>query len=160
MHVCAGGEYEERAPLSRGILALIAVGGGVLITAVLLSLAGAVQLPPGVAVGGAAVLLLALGSFASMRFRLTESELEARMFPVSYRVRYGDIERVELGEVPWYAGWGLRVLGRKLAFVSRHGKAVWIKRRGDGVFREVIVTPREPERFAEMLMRRVRGEKA
>ncbi len=139
--------HEEGAPLGRGVKALLLIlAGGAVVAATLLPSADARILAP---LGAA--LLLAAGAFATMRFRLTEEGLEARMLPVIYRVGYGEIEGVELTEVPWYAGWGLRLMpGRKLAFVSRYGRAVRV-RKSRGMFREVLMTPEEPERFAERL---------
>ena len=88
-----------------------------------------------------------------MSFRVGEDSLEARMPPVVYRVKFRDIEGVEVVSLPWYIGWGLRVMGRRLAFVSRRGRAVSIKKRR-GFFRELVLTVQNPERFAETVKSR------
>ncbi len=153
----SGMKYEERAPISRGVVALLLAGVSAALLGTLLSLAGVLEAPPVPLAGAAFLLGLAAASFAGMRFRAGSEHVEAWMFPVRYRVGYGEVEGVDVVELPWYWGWGLRVLGRRLAFVSRHGRAVRIRKR-QGVFRELLLTVREPERFAELVRLRAHAK--
>jgi hypothetical protein len=94
------------------------------------------------------VLVLALWSFFNMSFSITEEGVVARMPPFRHRVPFSNIKEVKrIEKIPWWVGWGLRVWGRRLAFVSRHAEAVAIVKK-HGFFRELVLTTRHPEDFA------------
>lgn len=94
---------------------------------------------------------LAMWSFFSMKFRITDSSVEAVMPPFRYRIQFFEIDSVTtIGKIPWYIGWGLRIWGRGLAFVSMHKKAVVIEKKS-GVFRRLILTTQNPNEFAGRL---------
>ena len=52
--------------------------------------------------------------------------------------------------IPWYAGWGLRMWGRRLAFISMRKSALLIEKK-KGFFRKLILTTQNPEDFIKRL---------
>ncbi|AKB24540.1 hypothetical protein MSMTP_1071 [Methanosarcina sp. MTP4] len=67
--------------------------------------------------------------------------------PFKYHIPFSEIRSVELmGKFPWYTGWGLRIQGRKLLFVGKHGRSVVITKE-TGFFRTVALVPENPEEF-------------
>ncbi len=68
------------------------------------------------------------------------------MAPFTYRVKFGEIEYVKIKDVPWYVGWGMRIWGRRIAFLSTHKPSVHIKKKG-GIFRTFVLSARAPEEF-------------
>jgi hypothetical protein len=88
-------------------------------------------------------------SFFNMKFRITTDSVEAVMPPFKYRVPFSNIEEVRtIDNIPWYVGWGLRLWGRGLAFVSMHKSAVEIKKKS-GLFRRLVLTTQNPEEFVK-----------
>lgn len=86
-------------------------------------------------------------SFLGMKFRITDKSVEAVMPPFVYSVPFSEITGMRTIEnIPWHAGWGLRVWGDRLAFVSRQKSAVEIG-KGCGFFKQVLLTTRDPEEF-------------
>ncbi len=101
------------------------------------------------------VIAFAMWSFFSMRFRITGNGVEAIMPPINYRVQFTEIKEVKMiKKIPWYVGWGLRLWGRKLAFVSRHKRAVVIEKE-NGFFRALLLTPEDPDEFVKMVQERM-----
>jgi len=139
--------YEEKAPYSRPLKVVVVL---LLIWLVIVALQ---EDTPESLVFAIVLVGGALWSFFNMRFRITTEGVEAVMFPFTGRAKFSEITDVRLGRTPWYSGWGIRYWGRRLAFVSRRGPAVFIKKR-KGVFHTLVLTPRDPEGFAEM----VRGQ--
>lgn len=87
-------------------------------------------------------------SFFYMRFRVTTEGVEAVMPPFTFKVPYEDIKGVHvMDKIPWYVSWGMRIWGRKLAYVSIHGPAVVIEKKR-GVFKALLLTAENPEKFA------------
>ena len=149
--------YEERAPYSISIILLLS---GLLLSFLLitaLSLIGAISresLPIFLFV--TIVLAFIFWSFFNMRFRITTRGVEAVMPPFTFRVPYKDIKDVRVMQrIPWYVGWGLRIWGRRLAYVSMHKPAVVIESRR-GIFSTLVLTARDPEKFAEMVKERMK----
>ena len=86
-------------------------------------------------------------SFLGMKFRITDKSVEAVMPPFAYSVPISEITGMRTIEnIPWYTGWGLRVWGDQLAFISMHKSAIEIE-KGSGFFKKVILTTRNPEEF-------------
>ncbi len=103
-----------------------------------------------------AIAAFAFWSFFNMRFRITTEGVEAVMTPFTSRVSYRDIREVHvIDKIPWYVGWGLRIWGRRLAYVSMHKPAVAIEKK-KGIFKTLVLTTEDPERFAEMIRERMR----
>ena len=98
---------------------------------------------------------LVMWGFFSMKFRITDSGVEAVMPPFRYSVPFSDIKEVKTIEnIPWYVGWGMRLWGRRLAFVSMRKSAVAIEKKR-GFFRKLVLTTREPEEFARRIEERL-----
>lgn len=96
------------------------------------------------------ILSLAVWGFFKMKFRITEESVEAVMPPFSYSVLLSEIKEVNTTDIPWYVSWGLRVWGRRLAFVSMHKKAVKIEKE-NGFFKTLVLTIRNPDEFVRMV---------
>lgn len=80
-----------------------------------------------------------------MKFRITDKSVEAVMPPFVYSILLSEITGMRTIEnIPWYRGWGLRVWGDRLAFVSKHRSAIEIEKRS-GFFKKVILTTHDPE---------------
>jgi hypothetical protein len=145
--------YEENAPYSNTIRALFLGAILLLAAATALSLAGIYETPDTspILLAVTAILVLAYWSFFNMRFRITSKGVEAIMPPFTYRVPFEEIKKVRVIEkIPWYVGWGLRIWRRRLAYVSMHKSALEIEKK-NGVFRALVLTTRDPEKFVEML---------
>jgi len=96
------------------------------------------------------ILCFAMWGFFKMKFRITEESVEAVMPPFSYRVLFSQIKEISTTDIPWYAGLGLRIRGRRLAFVSMHKKAVKIEKE-NGFFRVLLLTTRYPDNFVKIV---------
>jgi hypothetical protein len=98
------------------------------------------------------ILSFTVSGFFKMKFMITDEGVEAVMPPFSYRVLFSEIKEVSTTDIPWYVGWGLRIWGRRLAFVSMHKKAVKIEKE-NGFFKVLVLTTRNPDEF----VKKVRG---
>jgi hypothetical protein len=96
------------------------------------------------------ILNIFVSGFFKMKFRITEESVEAVMPPFSYRVLFSEIKEVSTTDIPWYVGWGLRIWGRRLAFISMHKKAVKIEKE-NGFFKALVLTTRNPDEFVKMI---------
>lgn len=97
------------------------------------------------------ILLFATWSFFRMKFRLNSDSLVLYSSPFTYRIPFSEISSFGLmEEIPWYTGWGLRVHGRKLFFVGKHGRAVFITKE-TGFFRSVVFVPENPDEFVRRI---------
>ncbi len=93
------------------------------------------------------LFLFAMWSFFGMKFRISSDSVLVVYPPFNYRIPFSGIRSVELmEEFPWYTGWGLRIRGRKLLFVGKHGRSVVITKE-TGFFRTVVLVPENPEEF-------------
>lgn len=142
--------YEERAPQSPTIRAIL-LGAFLFLAAVtVLSWIGIYETSRGAGFLAIVTTVIALlsWSFFNMRFRVTTEGIEAVAVPFTFKVPYTDIKEVRvMDKIPWYVGWGMRIWGRKLAYVSIHGSAVVIEKKR-GVFKALLLTAKDPEKFA------------
>ncbi|MCZ7380944.1 MAG: hypothetical protein O8C64_05145 [Candidatus Methanoperedens sp.] len=140
--------YEEKAPYSNTIKLVMV--SGLFILAILYFIGTFAKAPE----QAGFVLLLAVSitalvtwSFFSIRFRITNIGVEAVMPPFNYSIPFSEIKEMKtIEDIPWYAGWGLRMLGRNLAFISMRKSAVLIEKK-KGFFRKLILTTQNPEDF-------------
>jgi len=94
---------------------------------------------------------LVMWSFFNIKFRITTDGVEAVMPPFKYRIPFSEITEIKtIEDIPWYAGWGLRLCGRGLAFISMRKSAVLIEKKS-GFFRKLILTTQNPEEFIKKL---------
>ncbi len=101
------------------------------------------------------IIAWAYWSFFNMRFRISNKGVEAVMSPFTHKVAFSEMREVRVIEkIPWYVGWGLRIWGRRLAYVSMHKSAVAIDKK-KGIFKTLVLTAEDPEKFAEMINQRM-----
>ncbi|MGB8216347.1 MAG: hypothetical protein WCE94_03505 [Candidatus Methanoperedens sp.] len=97
------------------------------------------------------IYTLTMWGFFSVKFRIMGSGVEAVMPPFKYSIPFSEIKEVKIiDNVPWYAGWGVRLWGRRLAFISMRKSAVSIEKK-KGFFRKLILTTQNPEDFIKRL---------
>jgi len=96
------------------------------------------------------IILLTFWTFFRMRFRITTEGVEAWMAPFTHRVKYDEIDYIKIKDVPWYVGWGMRIWGRRIGFISMHKPSVYIKKKG-GFFRTFVLSSSDPENFQKMI---------
>ena len=97
------------------------------------------------------ISVLVTWSFFNIKFRITTNGVEASMPPFKYRILFSEIKEVRtIEDIPWYAGWGMRIWGRRLAFISMRKSAVLIEKE-KGFFRKLILTTQNPEDFIKKL---------
>ena len=103
-------------------------------------------------VAGVMVLMMLMNyAFNNMSVELKSDRLVAHFMPFRYTVHYHDIKGIEvIPVIPWYVGFGLRIWGRRIAFVSRRGPAVKIDKK-TGLFRSLLLTTKDPEAFVQRL---------
>jgi hypothetical protein len=90
-------------------------------------------------------------SFFNIKYRITTDGVETAMPPFTYRIQFSEIKAVKMMEdIPWYAGWGMRLWWGGVAFISMRKSAVLIEKE-KGVFRKLILTTRNPEEFIKKL---------
>lgn len=151
--------YEEKAPYSRTIKIILTLGFAILVLSyAFLHSPGFEKAPEDKQFILLLVVLiysLAMWSFFNMRFRISDSSVEAVMPPFKYRVLFSEIKYVKtIDKIPWYIGWGMRLWGRGLAFVSKHKKAVVIG-KDTGFFRRFIMTAQDPDEFVMILKKKM-----
>jgi len=150
--------YEEKAPYSNTIKLIISLGFFVLAFSYFLAVFGdnfGLENAPDQAqfalLLAAWIYTLAMWSFFSMKFRITNNGIEAVMPPFKFSIPFSEIKEVKTIEnIPWYTGWGLRLWGRKLAFISMRKSAVEIEKKS-GFFRRLVLTTQNPEEFVKMV---------
>jgi len=150
--------YEESAPYSNSIRVIVVLGFVVLGFSSFFAFFGHLVEPGKVPEQAGFALLFAASLYAlvmwgffSMKFRITDSCVEAVMPPFKYGIPFSEIKEVRTIEnTPWYVGWGVRLWGRRLSFVSVHKRAVAIEKK-KGFFRELILTTQDPEDFIKRL---------
>jgi hypothetical protein len=143
--------YEEKAPISGALkLALLLTT-----TAFALLLLYSVLSPS--QGDGTSILLVVTGiiiftfwTFFNMRFRITTEGVEAWIAPFTYRIKFEEIEYVKIKDVPWYVGWGMRIWGRRIGFISMHKPSVYIKKKV-GIFRTFVLSTADAENFQKMI---------
>lgn len=149
--------YEEKAPFSKMIRLLMVLIFSILALSIVIAFFGdyfGLEKEPFegqlILIPVVMIISLAVWGFFRMKFRITEERVEAVMPPFSYRVLLSEIKEINTTDIPWYASWGLRILGRKLAFVSMHKKAVKIEKE-NGFFRTLVLTARDPDGFVKIV---------
>ncbi len=150
--------YEENAPYSNSIKAIITIGFLVLAIFYFFAIFGHLVEVSKVPEQAQLVLLsattlyaLIMWGFFSMKFRIMGSGVEAVMPPFKYIIPFSNITEVKIiDNVPWYAGWGVRLWGRRLAFISMRKSAVLIV-KNKGFFRKLILTTQNPEDFVKQI---------
>jgi hypothetical protein len=91
-----------------------------------------------------------------MRYRLTTEGVEATMPPFTHRVKYSEIDEVDIEKVPLWMGWGLRLWWRRIGFISMHKKSVVIRKK-KGVFKNFWLSTNDSEKFAVMLKEQMKS---
>ncbi|VVB84617.1 Uncharacterised protein [uncultured archaeon] len=150
--------YEENALYSNSIKLIITIGFAVLAFSSFFAffghLVGSRKVPEQAQFSllfAASIYALAMWSFFSMKFRITGNSVEAVMPPFKYSIPFSEIKDVKTIEnIPWYVGWGVRLWGRRLAFVSMRKSAVEIEKKS-GFFRKIILTSQDPDGFIKKL---------
>jgi cytochrome c biogenesis protein CcdA len=154
--------YEEKAPFSKTMRLLMVLILSILALSIVISFFGdyfGLEKEP---FEGQFILILVViilsfvvSGFFKMKFRITEKSVEAVMPPFSYRILFSEIKEVTTTDIPWYVGWGLRVWGRKLAFVSMHKRSVKIEKE-NGFFKVLVLTTRNPDEFVKIVKKRMK----
>jgi hypothetical protein len=144
--------YEEKAPYSNTIKLVMLSG---LFILAILYLIGTFAKAPEQAEFVLLLVVLATAfvtwSFFSIRFRITNVGVEAVMPPFKYSIPFSEIKEMKtIEDIPWYAGWGVRLLGRRLAFISMRKSAVLIE-KNKGFFRKLILTTQNPDEFIRIV---------
>jgi hypothetical protein len=155
--------YEENAPYSNSIKAIITLVFAVLAFSSFFAFFGHLVGSRKAPVEAQFALLLAASLYAlimwgffSMKFRIADSGVEAVMPPFKYSIPFSDIKDVKTIEnIPWHVGWGVRLWGRRLAFISMRKNAVLIE-KNKGFFRKLILTTQNPEEFIKRLKEEMR----
>lgn len=150
--------YEENAPYSKTIKLIIVLGLSVLAFSYFFAVFGgyfgfekAPEQAQFALLLAVSIYALIMWGFFSMKFRITDSGVEAVMPPFKYGIPFSEIKDVKIIEnIPWYVGWGVRLWGRRLAFVSMRKSAVEIEKKS-GFFRKIILTAQDPDRFIKKL---------
>jgi len=102
------------------------------------------------------IYIFIMWSFFSIKFRITNEDVEAIMPPFKYRIPFSEVKEIKtIDVIPWYVGWGVRLWGRGLAFVSMHKNAVVIEKK-KGFFRKLILTTGSPEEFLHLIREEMR----
>lgn len=144
--------YEEKAPYSNTIKLVMV--SGLFILAILYFIAVFGKAPEQaefVLLLVVSITALVTWSFFSIRFRITNDGVEAVMPPFKYIIPFSEIKEMKtIEDIPWYAGWGVRLRGRRLAFISMRKSAVLIEKKS-GFFRKLILTTQNPEEFIKRL---------
>lgn len=147
--------YEEKAPYSDTIKLVMVSGLFSLAFLYFISVFSKPEQAEFVLLLAVSISALVMWSFFSIKFRITKDGVEAVMPPFKYSIPFSEIKEVKtIEDIPWYAGWGLRMWGRRLAFVSMRKSAVEIERKR-GFFRRLVLTTRNPEEFAKIVRERL-----
>lgn len=150
--------YEESAPYSNSIKAIITLSFLVLAFSYFFAVFGhffgfenAPEQAQFALLLAVSIYALIMWGFFSMKFGITDNGVEAVMPPFKYIIPFTEIKEVKtIDNIPWYAGWGLRMWGRRLAFISMRKSAVLIE-KNKGFFRKLILTTQNPEEFIKRL---------
>ncbi len=144
--------YEEKAPYSNTIKLVMVSGLFSLAFLYFIAVFGkAPEQAEFALLLAVSISALVMWSFFSIKFRITNDGVEAVMPPFKYSIPFSEIKEIKtIGDIPWYAGWGLRLWGRRLAFISMRKSAVLIEKK-KGFFRKLILTTQNPEEFIKKL---------
>jgi hypothetical protein len=100
-----------------------------------------------------AIIAWAFISFFSMKYEIDDEELRAKMWPFNYKVPRDEIESLEIKRIPWWAGFGYHIMGKKRFINSMYGPCLVITKT-NGV--SLWITPQDPDAFAKLLDKRRR----
>jgi hypothetical protein len=150
--------HEESAPYSNSIKFILTLGFSVLAFLYSSAIFGhyfGLQKAPEQAqfalLFAASLYAFVMWGFFSIKFRITNDGVETVMPPFKYGIPFSEIKEVKTIEnIPWYVGWGVRLWGRRLAFISMRKSAVLIE-KNNGFFRKLILTTQNPEEFIKKL---------
>ncbi len=142
--------YEEKAPYSNMIKLVMVSGLFSLAILYFISVFSKPEQAEFVLLLSVSIYALVMWSFFSIKFRITNDGVEAVMPPFKYRIPFSEIKEMKtIGDIPC-AGWGVRLWGRRLAFISMRKSAVLIEKKR-GFFRKLILTTQNPEDFIKRL---------
>ena len=107
--------YEEKAPFSNTIKVILTLSflalALIYFSAVFAPSFDSKEMPDNAVFVLNLVLIiccLAIWGFFSMKFRITDSSVEAVMPPFRFQIRFFEIESVTtIDKIPWHVGWGL-----------------------------------------------------
>jgi len=90
-------------------------------------------------------------------FKIYEDKVEAYFWPYRHVTPISDIKKISLVErIPWYVGWGLRILpNRTLYFAIHHGRSVELERKS-GYWKKIVLSVKDPEKFISILNERLK----
>jgi hypothetical protein len=144
--------YEEKAPYSNTIKLVMVSGLFSLAFLYFIAVFGkAPEQAEFALLLAVSISALVMWSFFNIKFRITTDGVEAVMPPFKYRIPFSEIKEIKtIEDIPWYEGWGLRLWGRRLAFISMRKSAVLIEKKS-GFFRKLILTTQNPEEFIKKL---------
>ncbi len=143
--------YEEKAPYSNTIKLVMMSGLFALAFMYFIAVFTKPQEAEFTLLSIVSISALVMWSFFSIRFRITNDGVEAVMPPFKYSIPFSEIKEMKtIEDIPWYAGWGLRMWGRRLAFISMRKSSVLIEKK-KGFFRKLILTTQNPEEFIKKL---------
>ncbi|MBI2444770.1 PH domain-containing protein [Candidatus Micrarchaeota archaeon] len=144
--------YVEKPPkslwLSAGLTIALVAAGFATWTAVTTPNTPTGIVPIVVGVFAAAAYFVAALYF--MEYRITATDLQIVYPPFTFRIARRSIRAVRVRSTPWWMGVGVKIFGRRIAFTTRWGQIVEIE-KDSGVFRQVWLSPEDPERFADRL---------
>jgi cytochrome c oxidase subunit IV len=154
--------YEEKAPFSKMMRLLMVLIFSILALSIVISFFGdyfGLKKEPFegqfILIFVVMILSFVVSGFFKMKFRITDESVGAVMPPFSFRILFSEIKEVTTTDIPWSVGWGLRVWGRRLAFVSMHKKSVKIEKE-NGFFRVLLLTARNPDEFVKIVRERMK----
>jgi len=143
--------YEEKAPYSNTIKLVMVSGLFLLAFFYFIAVFRKPEQAEFALLLAVSISVLVTWSFFNIKFRITTDGVEAAMPPFIYRIPFSEIKEIKtIEDIPWYAGWGLRLWGRGLAFISMRKSAVLIEKE-KGFFRKLILTTQNPEEFIKKL---------
>jgi hypothetical protein len=143
--------YEEKAPYSNTIKLVIVSGLFLLAFLYFIAVFRKPDQAEFALLLAVSISALVMWSFFNIKFRITTDGVEAIMPPFIYRIPFSEIKEIKtIEDIPWYVGWGLRLWGRGLAFISMRKSAVLIEKE-KGFFRKLILTTQNPEDFIKKL---------
>ncbi len=150
--------YEENAPSSNLLQLVIVLGGFVLGMFYFFTFFFSLVEKTDKYINPLFILVfysLIMWDFFSMKFMITNIGVEVALPPFRYSIPFSEIEDVKTtGNIPWYYGWGVRMWGKDLAFISMHKSAVVITKK-TGFFRKVIMTTTYPGEFLQRIRRKM-----
>lgn len=89
-------------------------------------------------------------------FKIYEDRVEAYFWPYRHTTPISDIKKISFVErIPWYYGWGLRILAGTLYFAIHHGKSIEIERES-GYWKKIVLSVKDPEKFMSIVKEKMK----